>query len=132
MKKIIGILLLAAIYAANSSVFSLDRICHVPQVEYISPKNDSTIDLTQQDEIVFKWKPLPKPSSGRMYYKFILYKSFGYDQMESAELPSDCYQYKVSKDKFQDGQTCTWNVKQRAQFGGNWSIPETWSFKVKK
>jgi hypothetical protein len=103
-----------------------------PQPSYISPKNQSVVDLTGKDALTFKWDMVPIPGGGRDSYKFTLYKEFGNDVILSKTLAPDVYSIDVPADMFEDGGQYTWQVRQRDDNTMNWSLPERWSFRVVK
>jgi len=103
----------------------------VPEVSYITPKADSEVDLTGKEDLVFRWKPTPIPSGDRQYYKFTLFKGFGYDLIFSKKLGPQIFLIKIPSEMFEDGETYTWQVKQRG-WGGDWSRNLRWSFRVRK
>ena len=103
-----------------------------PKVGYIEPKNDHVADLTGKKSLTFKWKGGRRPAGGRMAYKFDLYKGFGYGVVVSKKLDARTTSITIPADKFEDGASYTWQVKQRDARTRFWSMDHRWNFKVKK
>ena len=103
-----------------------------PIVKYIEPKNDSVVDLAGKGSITFAWKSSPTPGSGRMAYKFNLYKGFGYEVVFGKKLEHDIYMIEVPSDLLEDGAQYSWQVLQRDAKTRIWSRDYRWSFRVKK
>jgi hypothetical protein len=117
----------AHVYAGDSE---RDR---VPKVEYLSPDDETTIDLTGKAGITFKWKSTPIPGGGRDAYRFKLIKGFKYDFIVSEELGQGVFSIDVPADKFEDGTIYSWYVEQRDASLMVWDRHEiVWSFKVVK
>lgn len=133
-KKILILLTIcAAIIALNAPVFADGRRSDVPSVPYLSPDDQTTIDLTGKPGITFKWKSAPIPGGGREAYRFKLIKGFNYDFIVSENLPHDVFSIDVPADKFEDGATYSWYVEQRDASLNMWSHHDpVWSFKVIK
>jgi len=104
----------------------------VPMVAYLSPDNDSEVDLTGTQSRTFKWKSAPIPGGGREAYRFKLAKGFGYDTIVSENLGQGVFSTEVPADKFEDGVTYSWYVQQCDASLMVWSRYDTWSFKVIK
>lgn len=105
----------------------------VPAVAYLSPEDETTIDLTGKTGITFKWQNAPVPGGGRHSYRFKLIKGFKYDFIVSEELGQGVFSIDVPADKFEDGVTYSWYVEQRDASLMAWSRHDTvWSFKVMK
>lgn len=116
-----------------SSVFAVGRRGDVPNVPFLSPYDEATIDLTGKQGITFKWKNAPLPGGGRDAYRFKLIKGFKYDFIVSEELGQDVFSIDVPADKFEDSVTYSWYVEQRDASLRIWSRHDTvWSFKVIK
>ena len=129
MKKIVIVALM--IVSLAISAWASDRNT-APLVIYLSPESESVVDLTGKDSLAFSWKPMPLPLGGRLAYKFSLYKDFGYDVIVSKKLSEKRYSIKIPAEKFENGATYTWQVKQRSRSTRVWGIDHRWSFKVKK
>ncbi|MDP3730419.1 MAG: hypothetical protein Q8R14_02715 [Candidatus Omnitrophota bacterium] len=119
------------IFAATS--FAAGRRSDVPNVPFLSPGDETIIDLAEKPGITFKWKNSPVPGGGRDAYRFKLIKGFKYDFIVSEELGQGLFSIDVPADKFEDGVTYSWYVEQRDASLGVWSRHDTvWSFKVIK
>ncbi len=134
MKKIVVLIILCiALMISAVSAFAGGRRSDVPNVPFLSPNDEITINLTQTPGITFKWKNSPVPGGGREAYRFKLIKGFKYDFIVSEELPRDVFSIDVPSDKFEDGVTYSWYVEQRDASLNMWSRHDTvWSFKVIK
>lgn len=132
MKKMLmlGILLTSCIISTVTFASSNRR--PVPRVMYLAPNNDSAVDLSGKDSLVFSWKSQPVPAGGRVAYKFTLYKDFGYEVIAGETLSPKVFETEVTADKFTDGATYSWQVKQRDGGTMIWGRAERWSFKVIK
>ena len=133
MKKIIFFLILAAqiascVYAWGSREYEP----YTPEVRYIAPGSESTVDLTKDKVVTFKWKPVPIPGGGRALYKFELFKGFDYERIMDKELARDAFFIDVPAAMFENGFTYTWQVKQRDERTRIWSTTRRWSFVVSK
>ena len=116
-----------------SPVFAAGRRSDVPNVPFLSPDDETTIDLTGKQGITFKWKNAPLPGGGRDAYRFKLIKGFKYDFIVSEELGQGVFSIDVPADKFEDSVTYSWYVEQRDASLSIWSRHDTvWSFKVIK
>jgi hypothetical protein len=105
----------------------------VPTVAYLSPDDETTIDLSGKTGITFKWQNAPIPGGGRASYRFKLIKGFKYDFIMSKELGAEVFSIDVPAEKFEDGITYSWYVEQRDASSMIWSLHNTvWSFKVIK
>lgn len=133
-KKMISLLIICAvIITLNTSVFAEGRRSDVPNVQFLSPDDETTIDLTGKTGITFKWNNAPVPGGGRAAYRFKLIKGFKYDFIVSEELGQGVFSIEVPANKFEDGVTYSWYVEQRDSSLGVWSRHDTvWSFKVIK
>lgn len=121
------IVLGAYVYAGDSE---RDR---VPKVEYLSPDDETTIDLTGKPGLTFRWKSAPIPGGGRDAYRFKLIKGFKYDFIVSEQLGQGVFSIDVPADKFENGVTYSWYVEQRDASLMIWNRHEiVWSFKVIK
>ena len=130
-RKMLILMIICLIFA--SSAFAGGRRSDVPNVPFLSPNDEITIDLTQMPGITFKWKNSPVPGGGREAYRFKLIKGFKYDFIVSEELPRNVFTIDVPSDKFEDGVTYSWYVEQRDASLNIWSRHDTvWSFKVTK
>lgn len=104
----------------------------VPNVAYITPDNDSVVDLTGKQGLTFRWKNQPVPGGGREAFRFRLVKGFGYNFIVSENLGQDVFLMEIPADKFEDGTTYSWYVQQRDASLMVWGWHDTWSFKVIK
>ena len=105
----------------------------VPKVEYLSPDDETTIDLTGEPGITFRWKITPIPGGGRDAYRFKLIRGFKYDFIVSQELGQGVFSIDVPADKFEDGTTYSWYVEQRDASLMVWNRHDiVWSFKIIK
>ena len=128
-----ALILIIVSFICVSSVFAEGRRSDVPNVPFLSPDDEITIDLTGKPGITFSWKNSPVPGGGRQAYRFKLIKGFKYDFIVSEELGQDVYSIDVPTDKFEDGVTYSWYVEQRDASKNIWSRHDTvWSFKVIK
>lgn len=106
---------LAIIFIANFLFAGADKSGFAnppPEVRLKYPITD-TVDLTGKDYLEFSWYKYYL--SGRRYFEFKLYK--GYQLLEAnlllkQHLPFDQYSFRVSSDKFQNGETYTWVIIQ--------------------
>jgi len=132
---IIAVLLLSGPAFARGVIDNMDKgeisSDFVPSPVLLSPATDE-VDLTGKDTLEFKWSPQEGIRGIREYYDFRLYK--GYNTVESAlilkeRLPGDTYQYNLTSDKFEEGQTYTWTLRQ-VYSGLLKSDPSQVSFKI--
>ena len=131
MKKI-ALILILFVFSTFISAEAVGRRYNTPTVKYIQPKSQSVVDITGKNSITFMWKRLPRPANGRENYKFELFKDYGYDRIINEILEHDVDSVEIPADKFENGQTYTWQVKQRDQKTRVWSMDKRWSFTVKK
>lgn len=132
MPKIVSILIVISLILV-SSLYAEGRRSDVPNVPFLSPEDETVIDLAGKPGITFKWKNTPVPGGGREAYRFKLIKGFKYDFIVSEELSPGTYSIDVPSDKFEDGVTYSWYVEQRDASLNIWSRHDTvWSFKVIK
>jgi len=132
MARKILILMMICIMLASLS-FAASRRSDVPNIQFLSPNDEITIDLTGKPGITFKWKNSPLPGGGRSAFRFKLIKGFKYDFIVSENLARGVFLIDVPADKFEDGVTYSWYVEQRDSSLGVWSRHDTvWSFKVIK
>jgi len=117
---------------AEAKVALHGRALLAPRVEYLKPDNDSVVDLTGRDKLVFSWREVPIPAGGREAYRFTLFKGFTYKVVVSRDIDGRTFSVEVPAEKFEDGETYTWRVKQRDARTLVWSLYDTWSFKVIK
>ena len=103
-----------------------------PSVSYHTPYNQSTVDLTGKESMVFTWMPVPFPSGGVQNYRFRIYKGYSYGSIFAKNLEPRIWSVEVPAGIFEDGQTYTWRVQQRDAQTLAWSRYDTWSFKVIK
>ena len=133
MKKVMVLVLLSIFCVfAVSLVNAGDERFKVPRVAYLSPDNDSTVDLTGKDVLTFKWKAQPVPAGGVQNYKLVVYKGFSYDIAVKEEVDRDKYSVDVPATNFEDGAKYSWHVQQRDASNMIWSLFDSWSFKVIK
>ena len=135
MKKIIffSLILTMVIISLSTVSFAGGRRSDVPNVPFLSPDDETTINLAGKPSITFKWKNSPVPGGGREAYRFKLIKGFKYDFIVSEELGQGVFSIDVPADKFEDGFTYSWYVEQRDASLRVWSRHDTvWSFKVIK
>lgn len=109
-----------------------NALVETPRVIYEDPPDGATLDLTGKNELIFKWQPLPIPSGGRECYKFTLYKESGYGEIVSQIIDPRTFSVSVGAEKFEDGKTYRWSIKQRDDWTMNWSRYDVWYFKVVK
>jgi len=105
---------------------------YTPNVRYTSPKDESTVELKGQDSLIFGWQPTPLPGGNRACYKFELFKDYGYERIAAETLSPRVFSIEIPADKFENGATYTWRVRQRDEWTRFWSKGGRWSFKVKK
>lgn len=104
----------------------------VPQVAYLAPDNDTTVDLTGKNSLLFQWKNQPLPAAGRDSFRFRLFTGFDYNSIVSESLGQGVFSVEVPADKFEDGKTYSWYVQQRDASLMVWSRFIRWSFTVIK
>ena len=127
------LILMVACFVLASSAYAGGRRSDVPNVPFLSPNDETTIDLAGKPGITFKWKNSPIPGGGREAYRFKLIKGFKYDFVVSEKLGRDVFSINVPADKFEDGITYSWYVEQRDNSSRMWSRHDTvWSFKIIK
>lgn len=130
---VIIVMLLAFVVFGTRVYAGEDRRNMVPSVEYLSPDDESTIDLTGKPGITFRWKGTPIPGGGRNAYRFKLIKGFKYDFIVSEELGQGVFSIDVPADKLENGITYSWYVEQRDASLMIWGRHDVvWSFKVIK
>jgi len=133
MKKIALLITVCVILTTMGAfVFAAGERDKVPAVVYLSPDNDSTVDLTGKDSLTFRWSGNPMPGGGRDCYRFKLIKGFGYNSIMTEQVGQGIFSIEVPADKFEDGQTYSWYVQQRSSSIGAWSRFAAWSFKAVK
>jgi len=130
MKRLISIVLILMFTATLAT--AADRRINTPKVRYIEPKSEAVVDLTGKESLVFKWKSTPIPAGGRMAYKFNVYEEYGYEVVVDEKLYPKVFSIEVPVDKFENGMTYTWQVKQRDARSRVWSMDSRWSFTIKK
>lgn len=126
-----AIILIVSILVTVSAYAGDDRL-RVPRVAYLEPKDDSVVDLTGKTTLTFRWNSVPMPAGGREAFRFKVYKGFSYDVVVSEDIDQRTFSVDVPADKFIDGETYTWCVKQRDARSMIWGRYDTWSFKVLK
>jgi hypothetical protein len=104
----------------------------VPRVIYVKPADGSVLDLTGKDTVAFEWRMVPIPSGNRETYKFVLFKGDGYEEVSSRIIDPRTFLTEVPADKFEDGMSYRWYVKQRDAKTLVWSQYDNWYFKVVK
>jgi hypothetical protein len=127
-----GIIIATIALSLTSNAYAIDDRLEVPRVAYDEPKDQSVIDLSQENKLTFKWNMVPMPAGGREVFRFRVYKGFSYDVLVSEDLDHRIFSVDVTSDKFADGKTYTWRVQQRDARTMIWSLYDTWSFKVVK
>lgn len=128
-----SLVLVVACILIASAAFAAGRRSDVPNVQFLSPDDETTVDLTGKPAVTFKWKNAPVPGGGRDAFRFKLIKGFKYDFIVSEELTRDTFSIDVPSDKFDNGVTYSWYVEQRDASLNVWSRHDTvWSFKVIK
>ena len=135
MKKIIlsVLIFLMVLAVLGTTSFAAGRRSDVPNVPFLSPDDETIIDLAGKTGITFKWKNAPVPGGGREAYRFKLIRGFKYDFIVSEELGRDVFSIDVSADKFEDNVTYSWYVEQQDASLNIWSRHDTvWSFKIIK
>ncbi len=135
MRKVVFsvIILMMVTLSLCAISYAAGRRSDVPNVPFLSPDDETTIDLTGKSGITFKWKNSPIPGGGRETFRFKLIKGFKYDFIVSEELGRDVYSIDIPADKFEDGVTYSWYVEQRDASLNVWSRHDTvWSFKTIK
>jgi len=131
MKKVTLFVLFFVGAATFASAWVGGRSSYTPEVRYISPKDESIVDLTDKKSLTFRWQPTPIPGGNRFAYKFELFKEFSYERIVKEMLPSKVFSFEVPAHLFEPGVTYTWQVKQRDEWTRLWSRNHRWSFKVK-
>jgi hypothetical protein len=132
IKKIILLSFMLILSLPAQAYWAAEEEIEAPDVSYVSPRNDSEVDLSQAENLVFSWRPAPYPRGGRECFKFRLFKGFSNEIILTQQLDPQTTTFQVSRDYFQDGQLYTWQVQQRDDWSHVWSHPVTWSFTVKK
>jgi hypothetical protein len=128
---LLSMLLLGALLVSGT-LFAIDTRVKPPMVAYLRPDDESTVDLTGKQALKFEWKSVPIPVNGRESYKITVYKGFGYDVVFSQVIDPRTFSVDVPTEKFEDGATYTWHVRQRDMGNMQWSRFDSWSFKVVK
>jgi len=129
---VLVILAWVVLYPAIMPVFAAETRLMAPRVVYSAPDNDSVIDLTGKKTLTFAWKSMPTPAGGRSAYRITVYKGFSYDVVFTQDLDPEVFSVEVPVEKFDDGLTYSWIVKQRDASSSQWSRYNSWSFKAKK
>lgn len=133
MKKIFITAFLIMFSAASAYASDYGNVrAKAPRVEYTSPMNQSVVDLAGKGSLRFEWKQVPIPAGGRVSYRFVLYRGFGYDVVVKETLDAGVFFIEIPSEKFEDGRVYTWHVQQRDGRSMEWSIFTNWSFKVVK
>ena len=104
----------------------------VPKVIYTKPADESILDLTGKDKVVFEWQMVPIPSGNRETYKFVLFKGDGYEEVSSQTIGPRTFRAEVPTGKFEPGTSYRWYVKQRDAKTLVWSQYDSWYFEVVK
>lgn len=104
----------------------------VPRVAYLRPADESTVDISGQKSIIFKWGQVPIPSGNRDSYRFVVRKGDGYDTVANQVIDPRTFFAQIPADKFETGQTYCWYVRQRDARTLEWSQYDIWYFKVVK
>ena len=104
----------------------------VPRVAYTRPQSQSTVDLSGQKSLIFEWMSMPIPGGGRDSYRFVLHRGSGYDVIADKVLDPGIFLTEVPSEKFEDGVTYWWCVKQRDGKTLEWSQYDIWYFKVER
>ena len=134
MRKMVSAaaLFVLPLFTVNMASFAAETKAKAPRVVYIAPDNDTTIDLAGKKVLRFEWDSMPIPAGGRESYKITIYKGFSYEVVFSQVLNRDTFWIDIPAEKFYDGATYSWHVKQRDGQNMQWSRFDTWSFKVMK
>lgn len=130
MKKL---LLFTAVFLLLATPLCLaGYVQNTPLVRYVSPRNDSEVNLKAKESLTFSWKGSPIPGGGRSAYKFTLYKEFSYEVIAEEKLHPNVTTTEVPVEKFENGSIYSWQVKQRDEKTRKWNSDCRWSFKVIK
>ncbi|MDD3904900.1 MAG: hypothetical protein PHS46_00025 [Candidatus Omnitrophica bacterium] len=81
-----GIIIATIALSLTSNAYAIDDRLEVPRVAYDEPKDQSVIDLSQENKLTFKWNMVPMPAGGREVFRFRVYKGFSYDVLVSEDL----------------------------------------------
>lgn len=86
----------------------------IPQPKLLYPNRD-TADITGKTTLDFKWSSHERARGFRKYYDFRLYE--GSQMVESGlilkqEVDPETYSFSVPVDKFENGETYTWSLRQ--------------------
>ncbi len=131
MKKVLLFVFLFII--ATMSVYAaVGRRSSTPMVRYVKPKDEAVVDLSNREELVFKWKRMPRPAGGREAYKIEIFRGFGYERIIVKTLDEDVDTLSVPREIFENGTLYTWQVRQRDRKTGIWSRDNRWNFTVKR
>jgi len=131
IKKLLSLTLIFITLTAPAGAWMRGTGDYTPEVRYASPKDESTVELKEQSGVIFRWQPTPIPSGNRAYYKFELFKDYGYERIVVETLSPRVFSIEIPADKFESGATYTWRVRQRDEWTRLWSRGRRWSFKVK-
>jgi len=86
---------------------------YVPTPRLISPKSE-IVNLSDKDELLFKWSPHEARRFGKKYYDFRLYK--GYNMVEAnlilkEQAPGNERSFFVKSEVFNDREIYTWSLR---------------------
>ncbi|MDP3792102.1 MAG: hypothetical protein Q8R38_08695 [Candidatus Omnitrophota bacterium] len=104
----------------------------VPRVAYVKPQDQSVVDISDGKGVVFEWAMLPIPSGNRDSYRIVVHKGDGYDVVVDQVIDPRTFSIAVPADKFENGVTYWWYVKQRDGKTLMWSQHDIWYFEVAK
>jgi len=132
VKKTLFLILISVSATASAGAWIHGASDYTPEVRYVFPKDESIIELKGKGGITFRWQLAPIPGGNRACYKFELFKDHGYERIVVETLSPRVFSIEIPADKFINGATYTWRVRQRDEWTRFWSRGERWSFKVKK
>jgi hypothetical protein len=132
---ILALLLVATtqVFGGRISAIEAPSMVYVPPPVLLQPRSGE-VNLMGKEFLEFKWSPHEGASGFRDYYDFRIYN--GYKTVQETlffkeRIAPDIYQYNIKADKFQDGATYTWAMRQVYTDGRK--SPETHtSFKIIK
>ncbi|MGB2705638.1 MAG: hypothetical protein WBC74_02110 [Candidatus Omnitrophota bacterium] len=128
MKKVL--LFTLAFVLVTAAVWAGSNMQSTPKVRYRHPKSEAIVDLSEKENLTFKWKSSPSPGGGRSAFRFELYKGFSYDVVLRENLEPTVLKLEVPAETFKPGQLYSWQVKQRSEKTRDWSADNRWTFEV--
>jgi hypothetical protein len=87
---------------------------NIPQPRIFYPRSEN-VDLSQKDNLGFKWSSLVGSSTERRYYDFRLYKGYNIvsdNLIYKKEVPPFKNSWDIESSMFEDGEIYTWTLRQ--------------------